>query len=101
MTFVKRMVLAGSLMTFLAAGMALQAAPGKPRPCGPPKGFAAFLQKMHVTNAKIQLCPVTPVGPDQGVWCVDPGHHCNDGSGPGKCANDVDSTGVWSCVCKR
>ena len=101
MTFLKRIVLVGFLLSFLAASVALEAAPGRPRPCGQPKGFAAFLQKIGMTSAKVAPCAMTE--PDTvvpGQWCIDPGHHCNDGSGPGKCVSVLDtSSRQWSCAC--
>jgi hypothetical protein len=105
MMSMKRMLLVMVPLCLLAAGTAFSAGPARMRPCGPPKGFAAFLQKVGLTNAKIVPCETTTVSIDgtdrQGYWCVDPGHHCNDGSGAGKCTTVIDDSGMYSCVCMK
>jgi len=101
MTFLKRMVLGGFLLSCLAAAVVLQAAPGRPRACGQPTGFAAFLQKVHVTNAKFAPCAMTaPDSVGLGQRCIEDGHHCNDGSGPGRCLTLFDPSEVATCVCR-
>jgi hypothetical protein len=105
MMSMKRMLLVSVPFCVLTAGTVLYAAPGRVRPCGPPKGFAAFLQKVGLTNARIVPCAIAPAAIDGsdslGFMCVDPGHHCNDGSGAGKCTPSTDQDGKLQCVCMK
>src|SRR5579871_5322182 len=101
MTLLKRIVLVGSSLSLMATAVVVHAAPARVRPCGQPTPVVAFLQKVHLMNAKISPCATTPL--DDGVVCNDPGHHCTDESGrAGKCTSVFDQTeGQWSCACVR
>ena len=100
--FLRRMLMVAVPLALLTVGAALHAAPNRPRPCGPPKGFAAFLQKVGLTSGKYQACEVTvPDTVVAGSWCVNAGHHCNDGSGPGRCASVwLPDDSKWVCTCQ-
>ena len=57
-----------------------------------------MLRKVGLSHT--QSCEVIP-NPNGGLgeWCVNVGHHCNDGSGPGKCLTVFDTSGLPSCQC--
>jgi hypothetical protein len=99
----KRTFLIGLSLVFVGVGAALYAeVPNGPHKCGQVTGIAAFLQTIGITHAQIQPCEtVTPPGIN-GEWCVDPGHHCNEGAGAGKCTNELldAASSTWSCVCQ-
>jgi hypothetical protein len=103
MISIKRTFLIGLSIAFVGVGAALYAeVPNGPHKCGQVTGIAAFLQTVGITHAKIQPCEtVTPLGIN-GEWCVNPGHHCDDGSGAGKCTNNLldAASSTWSCVCQ-
>ena len=63
-------------------------------------GHLSMLAKaMQATGlAHIQPCVVQVV--TGGEFCLEVGHHCNVGNGPGKCRNVADpDTNVVSCQC--
>ena len=64
--------------------------------CAHPTAVASFLQKIGL--AHIEPCIVTQS--TNGEVCANIGHHCNDGSGPGKCTIGVDdATNRFICQC--
>lgn len=64
--------------------------------CGHPSVVARVMQATHL--AHIQPCAVQEL--DWGEICVDIGHHCDVGNGPGKCRNVADpATNRISCQC--
>jgi hypothetical protein len=101
----KRILLVTVSATFLMAGSAV-AASKNPRPCGPPKGFTAFLYKVGLTSGKFAPCETTPADVSNtgvlGEWCAQPGKHCNNGEGSGKCASYfVAEEAKWMCTCEK
>ena len=70
--------------------------------CAHPTAMVSFLQKIGF--AKVQPCEVIVLEPQNGTGeiCANVGHHCNDGSGPGKCQSVMDATtGSFSCQCVK
>ncbi len=100
MTSPKRILLIGTPFLFLALGAGLNAAPNRLIKCGQPATrMAAFLQKLGFAG-KTQPCEAAPPYPGSpGEWCLNDGHHCNDGNGSGKCTT-VSDGGEFACVCK-
>jgi hypothetical protein len=56
----------------------------------------SFLQKVGL--AHVEPCLVLQT--ENGEVCANIGHHCNNGSGPGKCSIVVDATtNLFTCQC--
>jgi hypothetical protein len=86
---------------FLMLGAAVSATiPVSAASCNRPEGVTKFLQAVGLAHA--QPCEVMVLPSFPGEICANPGHHCNDGSGPGKCQSNYDPTaGQWSCQCLK
>src|SRR5437868_7113226 len=69
--------------------------------CAHPTVVMSALQKLGL--AHLLPCDVVPIpaGNGTGEVCANVGHHCNDGTGAGKCRNEVDATNTWSCQCAK
>ena len=65
--------------------------------CAHPTGIASIMYKLGVGGVK--PCEVVAMPDGNGEGCAKLGHHCNDGSGKGRCTNVLDTTGTFSCQC--
>ena len=66
--------------------------------CGHPSILAKTMRAAGL--AHIQPCAVQAAY--GGEFCLEVGHHCNVGNGPGKCQNVADpDTNVVSCQCVK
>jgi hypothetical protein len=77
----------------LLLGVTLYADNRAEHSCANPSIVTKVMQ--FASLGRIQLCQVDPAT----LWCVEDGHHCNDGNGPGKCTNLENSSGVFVCQC--
>jgi hypothetical protein len=100
MKSLRRILLIGTPFLMLTVGMSLNAAPKKMVKCGQPATrMAAFMQKLGLAG-RIKPCETASPGPGSvGEWCTNPGNHCADANGSGKCTTLFEE-GVWSCVCQ-
>jgi hypothetical protein len=99
MMSVKRIVRIGIPLVVVALGAIFYAQiPARAASCGHPTLVVSMLRKVGLSHT--QSCEVIP-NPNGGLgeWCVNVGHHCNDGSGPGKCRTVFDTSGLPSCQC--
>ena len=91
----KRVLRAVIPVAALALGVTLYAQ-SRSHDCGHPALVARVMQAArlaHIQPCAVQLTP-------WGDYCVDVGHHCNVGNGPGKCRNVADpATSAISCQC--
>lgn len=87
---------------FLSIALAVTVYAEIPHPaasCNHPSAMTSFLQSVHLAHT--QPCAVMAAPSGGGEWCVNTGHHCNDGSGPGKCLTVFDTSGSASCQCVK
>lgn len=88
---------------FLSIALAVTVYAEIPHPaasCNHPSAMTSLLQSVHLAHTT--PCATTPVPGQVGEWCVNTGHHCNDGSGPGKCLSVFDAAASsWSCQCVK
>jgi len=83
----------------LLLGATVYAATGRSNDCGNPSIIARVMKATGMGH--IQFCDVYSPPAGEGVLCIDQGHHCNIGNGPGKCKSNVDPvTYVASCQCQ-
>ena len=97
----KRILRLGIPFVSIALGVTVYAQiPSHAASCDHPTAMAVLLHKVGM--AHLQPCQTTLVPNAVGEWCVNTGHHCNDGSGPGKCLSVYDtSSDSWSCQCVK
>ena len=99
MMSLKRMLRIGIPLIVLALALLVYAqSPAHAASCGHPTVVASILQKVGLSHS--HSCAVMPNpngGP--GEWCVNTGHHCNDGAGPGRCLTVFEPSGLPSCQC--
>ena len=77
----------------LLLGVTLYADNRAEHSCANPSIVTKVMQ--FASLGRIQLCQVDPAT----LWCVEDGHHCNVGNGPGKCTNLENDRGVFVCQC--
>ena len=95
MLSLKRIVRVGVPVAALALGATLYAHV-RSTDCANPSLVARAMQATGM--ARLQPCALLPMG--DGQACLDPGRHCNIGSGAGKCTNvPDDATGNLRCQC--
>ena len=94
----KRTLRVGIPVAVLALGATLYASQSRSNDCANPSLVAKFM-KASGLGGPIQPCALLQSVGNETV-CLDPGKHCNVGTGSGKCQNVFDeSLGELRCQC--
>lgn len=90
------------VVTMMLGAAVFTNVPARAASCAHPGMVVSFMHRLGLADLKPCAVTVLTGTSGNGEICANLGHHCNDGSGSGKCQSALDTTtNTWSCQCLK